>query len=102
MRSQFASADKVTIPSIVLGELYFGAEKSDQVARNVARADSFARESGVLACDAGTARLYGIITSRLRVKGRPILTMIFGLQPLRSNTTWSLLLVMHTSPKFKT
>ncbi|HEY0070450.1 MAG TPA: type II toxin-antitoxin system VapC family toxin [Chloroflexia bacterium] len=72
VRSQFASADKVSIPSIVLGELYFGAEKSEHVQQNVARADNFARETGVLACDAGTARLYGIITNRLRLKGRPI------------------------------
>lgn len=72
IRSQFALADRVAIPSIVLGELYFGAEKSEQVQQNVARADNFARETDVLACDAGTARWYGIITNRLKLKGRPI------------------------------
>jgi tRNA(fMet)-specific endonuclease VapC len=72
VHSKFASADKVAIPSIVLGELYFGAEKSEQMQQNVARADNFAREIGVLACDAGTARWYGSITNRLKLRGRPI------------------------------
>jgi tRNA(fMet)-specific endonuclease VapC len=72
VRSLFASAYKVTIPSIVLGELYFGAEKSEQVQQNLTRADNFAQQTGVLACDAETARWYGIITNRLRLRGRPI------------------------------
>jgi tRNA(fMet)-specific endonuclease VapC len=70
--SLFAAADRITIPSIVLGELYFGAEKSEQVQQNVTRAENFARQTGVLACDAGTARWYGIVTNRLKLKGRPI------------------------------
>ena len=72
VKSQFASADKVGIPSIVLGELYFGAEKSEQVQQNITRTDDFASQIVVLACDADTARWYGIVRNRLRVKGRPI------------------------------
>jgi len=65
-------AEEVFVPSVVLGELYFGAHKSTRVEENVARVDEFAASSAVLVCDTETARQYGVIKSRLREIGRPI------------------------------
>lgn len=65
--------DVVTyLPSIVLGELFFGAYRSARVKENLARTVEFAANNTVLACDADTARYYGRISSQLRRAGRPI------------------------------
>ena len=64
--------EEVFIPSIVLGELYFGARKSRRVKENLARINEFAVSNVVLGCDTETARYYGEIKNALREKGRPI------------------------------
>lgn len=66
------SAERVFIPSIVPGELYFGAFKSTRAAENVSRVDELAKDRSVLGCDVGTSRHYGELKSALRAKGRPI------------------------------
>jgi tRNA(fMet)-specific endonuclease VapC len=63
---------QVFVPSIVLGELQYGAQKSARASQNMAKIDEFAEETAVLACDAETARHYGVIKNRLRARGRPI------------------------------
>jgi len=65
-------AEEVFVPSIVLGELYYGARKSRRMEENIARIDEFAAGNVVLSCDVETARQYGEIKNRLRQKGRPI------------------------------
>ncbi len=65
-------AEQVFVPSIALGELYFGARKSGRVETNLARIDEFALSCSILACDTDTAREYGVIKNTLRAKGRPI------------------------------
>ncbi len=65
-------AEHVFVPSIVLGEIFFGAHHSTQVAANVARVDAFVARSAVLACDENSARHYAQIKAALRAKGRPI------------------------------
>jgi len=65
-------AEEVSVPCIVLGELYFGARKSGRARENLARIDEFALSASVLGCDTDTAREYGAIKDMLRVKGRPI------------------------------
>ena len=42
VQANLANAAEVFIPSIVLGELYYGANKSLRVAENVAKIDEFA------------------------------------------------------------
>ena len=66
-------AEEVFIPSIVLGELYFGVRKSGRIRQNLKRIDELAISSAVLACDLGTAREYGEIKGTLQEKGRPII-----------------------------
>ena len=60
------------VPSIVLGELYYGAEWSGRPKENVARTDRFAAASKVLVPDVESARQYGAIRNALRGKGKPI------------------------------
>jgi tRNA(fMet)-specific endonuclease VapC len=67
-----ADTDEVFVPSIVLGELYYGAERSGRVQENLAQVEAFAAGRVVLVCDTATARLYGRIAQQLRRKGRPI------------------------------
>jgi tRNA(fMet)-specific endonuclease VapC len=69
---QFDQADEILLPSIVLGELVFGARKSSRAAENLARIEDLSRQVVVLDCDSDTARQYGAIKNALRLKGRPI------------------------------
>jgi tRNA(fMet)-specific endonuclease VapC len=64
--------DEVFIPSVVIGELYYGAFKSQRVTENLERIEEFASSNTVLSCDSETARYYGEIKSFLRQKGRLI------------------------------
>lgn len=65
-------ANEVYIPSIVIGELYYGAHKSSQVNKNMKRIEALIASNIILACDAVTAFYYGNIKEQLRQKGRPI------------------------------
>jgi tRNA(fMet)-specific endonuclease VapC len=69
---RIAEAEEVFVPSIVLGELYFGAYKSARVTENVARVAEFAAGNRIVECDASTARNFGQIKDDLRRKGRMI------------------------------
>ena len=72
VQQRLAEASEVFVPSIVLGELYYGARKSTRVIENLARIDEFVASSTVLLCDRATAQQYGDIKNKLRAKGRPI------------------------------
>ena len=58
--------------SPVVGELYYGAQKSDRVAENLHRINTFVENHIFLSCDLETAQWYGIIKDQLLRKGRPI------------------------------
>ncbi len=60
------------VPSIAVGELYWGAEKSANLEVNRKRVDDFISQRSVLNCDSETARRYGKVHAQLRRKGRPI------------------------------
>lgn len=72
VRQRFAEAEAIFVPSIAIGELYYGAYKSSRVAANLARLDEFVTRYTVFGCDEVTAVFYGQIKSVLRAKGRPI------------------------------
>ena len=72
IRKALVAAEEVFVPSVVVGELYYGAWKSERQQENVARIDEFAADSVVLGCDAETARQYGQIKSALRTQGTPV------------------------------
>ena len=70
--ARLSESARVFIPSIVVGELYFGAYKSTQPKGNVHRIEELVAASAVLVCDATTAEYYGRIKKALRDKGRPL------------------------------
>ena len=70
--AKFGQADEILLPSIVLGELIFGARKSSRASDNLARIEDFSQQVVILACDSNTAQHYGAIKNALRLKGRPI------------------------------
>ncbi len=60
------------VPSIVIGELYFGVYKSSCVQANLARIEEFIIGNSILHCDADTGKSYRQIKQQLKAKGRPI------------------------------
>ncbi len=68
---RMAAAEEVFVPAVALGELYYGARKSERAETNIARIDEFAAAAAILGCDALTAQQYGRIKNELRAKGRP-------------------------------
>ncbi|NDJ17901.1 PIN domain-containing protein [Myxacorys almedinensis A] len=72
VKINLAQADEVFIPSPEIGELCYGARKSRRTQENLARVDELVADSIVLGCDAETARHYGEVKNKLRLKGRPL------------------------------
>ncbi len=60
------------LASPMIGELYYGVQKSDKITENLNRVDSFIENHMILSCDLVTAQWYGIIKNELRIKGTPI------------------------------
>jgi tRNA(fMet)-specific endonuclease VapC len=71
-KDKLKDADEVFLPSIVLGELLYGALRSGRKEENAARCRRFAAANTVLSCDAATAEAYALIENGLRVRGTPI------------------------------
>jgi tRNA(fMet)-specific endonuclease VapC len=67
-----ARCAEAAVPSIVPGELYFGALRSQHVEENFERISAFARSTPALPADAATGRCYGQIKADLIRRGRPI------------------------------
>ena len=70
--SRLVETEAVFLPSIALGELYFGAFKSAHPDDNAERIERLAASTAILYCDGTTALHYGRIKTGLRAKGRPI------------------------------
>jgi tRNA(fMet)-specific endonuclease VapC len=63
---------EIFVPVITVGELYFGAEKSDRPTVNRAYIQQFIQARTVLPCDLQVAREYGRLRAALRRQGTPI------------------------------
>jgi len=63
---------RLYLPSIVMGELYFGAYRSGRVHHNLERLTMLSKAYPLLPCDLGTAETYGKLKDELRKKGRPV------------------------------
>lgn len=72
VRERLASAHRVYLPVVVVGELYYGARLSSKVQSNLRRIDNLLQAVAVLSCDTTTAQEYGLVRAGLREKGRPI------------------------------
>ena len=65
-------AESVFLPIIVVGELYYGAAFSSQVAKNTTDIKRITSRYPVLSLDEDTTMVYGSIKTGLRKKGKPI------------------------------
>ncbi|HGJ65483.1 TPA: type II toxin-antitoxin system VapC family toxin [bacterium] len=65
-------ANGILVPSIAIGELYYGAYKSGKVMKNINQVEEFAIGNSILYCDVNTANEYGFIKNHLRKKGAMI------------------------------
>lgn len=65
-------AKEIHIPIIAVGELYYGALYSTQVAKNMKEIKSITSTYNVLQIDEETTIAYGNIKAALRKKGKPI------------------------------
>ncbi|MDJ0678259.1 MAG: type II toxin-antitoxin system VapC family toxin [Xenococcaceae cyanobacterium MO_167.B52] len=72
IKTHLAKTEEVFIPSIAVGELYYGANKSQRVTENLAKIENFVLNNVILSCDAQTSRYYGEVKNSLRIKGRPL------------------------------
>ena len=70
--SRLHEAVQIFISANVLGELYFGAQKSQHQKKNISRIRQFAQSVILLKCDSETALLYGQIKNSLKQIGNPI------------------------------
>lgn len=60
------------LSSTIIGELSYGAFKSNRTAPNLERIKQLQARLRVLSCDAETGLIYGQIKNQLRAKGRPL------------------------------
>ncbi|MEM9984924.1 MAG: type II toxin-antitoxin system VapC family toxin, partial [Bacteroidota bacterium] len=67
-----AQATRLYIPSIVMGELFFGAYASQRIKENIARARNYSTHTEVLEVSSETADHYGRIKAELKRIGKPI------------------------------
>jgi tRNA(fMet)-specific endonuclease VapC len=67
-----AATSQIFLPSIVLGELYYGAFQSQKVKENSEQIVHFAAQNTILGCDDNTAHFYAFIKNNLRLKGKPV------------------------------
>jgi tRNA(fMet)-specific endonuclease VapC len=64
---------KTPIVSVItIGELYFGAEKSQQKSKHLKQVNEFVEICTILDIDLATTKIYGKIKTALKIKGRPI------------------------------
>jgi tRNA(fMet)-specific endonuclease VapC len=60
------------LSAIVLGELFFGAYRSNHVQHNLEQISELTKIMHILSCDENTAEYYGVIKNQLLKNGRPI------------------------------
>lgn len=59
VNNQLGNAEEIFIPSVAIGELFYGARKSGRSPGNLERIEEFIARNTVIGCDLETARQYG-------------------------------------------
>lgn len=72
LKRLLSAASDVFVPSVAVGELYYGAYKSQRIEENRRNVAAFCANRVILKVDEDTADVYGQIKQGLRAKGRPI------------------------------
>lgn len=71
--NELQKLEKVLIPAIVLGELYYGVYNSGNIEKNSKEIERLYGNVEILNVDAITAQFYGKVKLELKKKGKPIL-----------------------------
>lgn len=66
------ASDTIYLPTIVLGEMHFGAHRSPHPDRNLERIERFVTAVTLLPVEAATSTLYGQLKARLMTAGQMI------------------------------
>jgi tRNA(fMet)-specific endonuclease VapC len=69
---QLYTFSEIFVPSVAVGELYYGAYRSTNVKKHLDQIRLFLKDYTVLVLDVATADLYGSIKASLKRKGKPI------------------------------
>ncbi len=70
--SRIQQIKEIKIPVIVIGELYYGANKSNQTPKRLQEIAQLEKLVSILNVTKTTARSYGEIKDQIRLKGKPI------------------------------
>lgn len=90
---QLDSLENVFISTTAIGELYFGAFKSDNPQKHLQQVGAFITNCKILSVDTETAKVYGNIKTLLAKKGKPI----------PENDIWiAAVAIQHNLPLFST
>jgi tRNA(fMet)-specific endonuclease VapC len=65
-------AERIYLPSIVIGELWYGVQRSSKPNEKKLELEEFLATAIVLQVDSITAQFYGVVRSTLAEKGKPI------------------------------
>lgn len=68
-----ASSNLIYIPTIVFGELFYGAYNSKNVKSNIEKLEQYFNSCECLECNFETSKFYGNIKSKLKLAGKPFL-----------------------------
>lgn len=69
VKEKVRNAEFIAVAPTIIGELWYGAQKSQQVIQNLRKIDILANDSKFFRYDLETAQFYGIIKERLERKG---------------------------------
>jgi tRNA(fMet)-specific endonuclease VapC len=72
IKERLEQIEEVFIPCIVLGELYYGAEKSKKIKINMKKIDDFSVSNQIIGVNGETSKFYATIKIDLHKKGYPI------------------------------
>lgn len=72
VNDRISHTPEVFVSAMVVGELAYGAMKSQRKGSNIGRLMAFLRKVTTLPCDTTTAQIYGEIKNELRLLGKPI------------------------------
>jgi tRNA(fMet)-specific endonuclease VapC len=72
VQDRLQSGIEIYVPVIVVGELFYGLNKSRYYDSNLRKIEDFLQTVTILNCDEATARQYGGIKQNLKDKGTPL------------------------------
>ncbi len=71
-KQQIQQLEIPIVSAITIGELFYGAEKSQQKPKHIKQVNEFVEICVILDINIATTRIYGTIKNALKLKGRPI------------------------------